>query len=99
MENNTAVSSSTLPSEAKPITTKATKQSVKKTKQAAKSAKKPKTAKTVKSAKPKKSSSALTKTLKLSDTMQERLDKFRKHIKRGVATRTELKAANLKLFR
>jgi hypothetical protein len=31
--------------------------------------------------------------------MQERLDKFRKHLKRGVATRTELKAANLKLFR
>ena len=31
--------------------------------------------------------------------MQERLDKFRKHLKRGVATRSELKAANMKLFR
>jgi hypothetical protein len=94
MENNTAVSSSTLPSsEAKPATTNAKKKLAKKPKKA-------KTAKSAKSAKPKKpSASALTKTLKLSDTMQERLDKFRKHLKRGVATRSELKAANMKLFR
>jgi hypothetical protein len=93
MENNTAESSSTLLTEAKHNTTN---KSVKKTKKA----KTTKSAKLAKSAKRKKAStSALTKTLKLSDTMQERLDKFRKHIKRGVATRSELKTANKKLFR
>jgi hypothetical protein len=90
MTNNTAAVSSTLPSEAKPTTTK---QAVKQT------VKKPKKPKTAKSAKREKVSSALIKTLKLSDTMQERVDKFRQHLKRGVATRTELKAANQKLFR
>jgi thioredoxin reductase len=104
MENNIAVEQrkalapSTLPSEAKPKPTtikQATKQPAKKTKKA----KAAKSTKTAKSSKGKKVSTALTKTLKLSETMQQRLDKFRKHLKRGVATRTELKAANLKLFR
>lgn len=98
MENNTAVSpSSTLPSsEAKPKPVTTTKQAKKKPAKKTKKAK----AKAANMAKPKKAStSALTKTLTLSDAMQERLDRFRRHFKRGVATRSELKEANKKLFR
>jgi thioredoxin reductase len=95
MTNNIAAVSSPLPTEAKPTTTKATKQTYKKSQ----NTKRVKTSKSAESTKAKKASSALIKTLKLSDTMQERLEKFRKHLKRGVATHSELKAANLKLFR